>query len=37
MLSNKAGRVLVAIMLLGIALALTVGSWQLLMHLELLH
>ena len=37
MLSNKAGRVLVAIMLLGVALTLTVGSWQLLMHLELLH
>lgn len=36
MLSNKAGRVLVAIMLLGIAVALTVGSWQLLIHLELL-
>ena len=37
MLSNKAERVFVAIVLLGIALALTVGSWQLLMHLELLH
>ncbi len=37
MLSNKAGRILVAIILLGIALALTVGSWQLLMHLVLLH
>lgn len=37
MLSNKAGRVLVAIMLLGITLALTIGSWRLLMHLELLH
>jgi hypothetical protein len=37
MLSNKAARVLVVIMLLGIALMLTVGSWRLLMHLELLH
>lgn len=37
MVSNKIGHVLVAITLLGITITLTVGAWQLLMHLELLH